>query len=312
MVSRPSRYDHATSVSVIPERIHIIIESYLRVCRIAGHKPYTLQVYRRTIQKLADFLSSEFDISSIHQVKSDHLREYFFDLQDTHNTGGVEVYFRPVHAMFAWYWREYEIERRNPFDMVKIKHQRIIARPGVPLENIERMVAACIGRNKARDIAMLYGLLDTCARATEFCSFRVKDVDFATGRAYIEHGKGDKPRYVRFGSKSIRALRRYLKTRAQLYAHDPLFVTDEDEPLNANSLRLLVDRRADDAGVPHCGLHDFRRRGAALLWKRTRDWKGVSEYLGHANVVVTQRYVAVDEDDIMETHEKGSPVDNWL
>lgn len=303
---------HERAISIIPEKLTEVVETFIQVCRAAGNRSSTIDTYHRVLRKLAAFIQAEFSITRIGDVSSNHLREYFIDLQDSHNTGGVEVYYRPAHAMFAWYWREYEIERRNPFDTVRIKHARIVARPGVPLENLERMVAACRGPNRHRDMAILYGLLDTCARASEFCGFRMKDIDLATGRAYIRNGKADKSRYVRFGLKSMRLLRRYLKMRGQLFSGDPLFATDEGEPLNRNSLRLLVDRRADDAGVEHPGLHDFRRRGAYLLWKRTRDWKGVSAYLGHSNVVVTQRYIAVDDEDVMETHENGSPVDNWL
>lgn len=310
MVSKPKSNERA--INIVPENLPDVMDSFLQYCRAAGHRPNTLETYRRVLGSLIHFVTIEFSVTRINEVTSAHLREFFIQLQEAHNTGGVEVYYRPAHAMFAWYWREYEIEQRNPFETVKIKHARITARTGIPLDHLERMIAACRGPNRARDMAILYGLLDTCARASEFCGIRMQDIDLATGRVLIRNGKADKSRYVRFGQKSMRLLRRYLKTRGQLYTGDPLFATDEGDPLNRNSLRLLVERRADDAGVAHPGLHDFRRRGAYLLWKRTRDWKGVSEYLGHSNVVVTQRYVAVDDDDVLETHEAGSPVDNWL
>lgn len=297
-------------ISIDPDDLSEAAQAYLLHCRAAGHKPNTREVYERSVTRMVTHLQGQ-GLERVADVKPAHLEAFFFDLRRDHSKGGVEVIYRPVKAFFRWYWDLYEVETRNPIDRVTVEHQPVKARAGIPLEVVQRMVGHCHGHYKWRDTAVLEGLLDTCARASEFCALRVGDVNYVTGRTWIEFGKGDKARAVRFGDKALRALRRYLKQRGnKLPGHDPLIMSDKGGALDRFSLRLLIDRRADDAGVEHYGLHDFRRRGAYELWKRTRDLKAVSEYLGHASPVVTQRYLAVDEEDILEMHRRGSAVDH--
>lgn len=296
--------DHITSI--IPEDPRRAARAYLHMCKASGKRANTLSVYERSVMRFVDYLKS-CGINKMTNITADQLREFFLTLREDHSIGGIEVIYRPIHAWFVWYWDEYEIESRNPITRVKIDHQKPEPKPGVPLEDVEAMITACTGRLKLRDRAILLGLLSTCCRATEFCKLTVGDVDYVTGRTWIKAGnvKSNKGRAVRFGDRALRALRRYLKTRGELRKSEPLFVNDSGEHLDRFSLRLMIDRRADDAGVPHAGLHDFRRRGAYELWKRTRDIKAVSEYLGHSNVSVTERYICTQEDDVLGAHERA-------
>lgn len=146
-------------------------------------------------------------------------------------------------------------------------------------------------------------------RASEFCNLSVSDVNMLTGQVWVRSGKGDKPRIVRFGNKARRALRRYLRDR-DITDKSPLFATDEEERFNRNSLHLLVKRRAEDAGISCPGLHDFRRLCGYLMHKNGASVREIQLYLGHSSMIVTQRYIALDNDDIMDAHRRTSPVDN--
>jgi integrase/recombinase XerD len=301
----------------LPEIEHITIEpdtlrdgrkAYLLHCRSAGLAHNTILNYERVTGVFVQDLEQR-GVRRLAELSPDHLRAWFLDLQAVHNKGGVHVYYRPVKAMLRWLWDEYERETRNPIERVKVESSKVKPMQGIPMDDFSRMVAACHGKYKLRDQALLYALLDTCCRATEFCKLRVLDVNYVTGRCWVEQAKGDKSRAVRLGDKSLRALRRYLKTRGELRPNDPLFERDEGGPFDRFGLRSLMRRRSTDAGCPCPGLHDFRRRGAYLLWKKTRDLKAISEYLGHSSPIVTLRYLATDEEDTQDMHRAGSPVD---
>lgn len=291
-------------ITIIPETIDQATNSYLIACKSAGLKRNTLEVYKRCIIKLCKFLEGEFGIVRMLDISPDHLRAFFILLQITHNVGGIEVYYRPIKAFVRWYWDEYEMPGRPPIARVKVNHAKATPKPGITREEVESLYNACKTHLKDRDRAMILGLIDTCARATEFCQLRVGDVDFITGHARIRVGKGGKSRSVRFTSRTMKHLRRYLKNRGSLIETDPLFANDEGHGfLDRFSLRLMINRRAEDAGISHHGIHDFRRCGAYEMWKRTHDIKAVSLYLGHSNVLVTQRYLAITDDDVLETVE---------
>jgi len=224
-----------------------------------------------------------------------------------HNVGGVWVYYRAIKAFLNWYWREMEPDMRNPIDAVKLPQVRVKAKKGVPIADFERLLDAC---KLQRDRAILQCLLDSGCRASEFCDLNIGDVDMLSGRVWVRAGKGDKARVVRFGDKARKELRRYLKGREHS-RDDPLFATDEGGRFNRNSLRLLMERRAADADVPCPGLHDFRRLCGYLMHRNGASVREIQLYLGHSSITVTQRYIALDDDDIMDAHRRASPVDNW-
>ncbi|MDI6769755.1 MAG: site-specific integrase [Anaerolineales bacterium] len=297
------------AINIVPESIEQALRGYLLSVRAAGSKAYTVVVYERSIRQLIRHLAKR-GIRTMADVSTDHLREFFIELQVLHNKGGVQVFFRPIKAFFRWYWEEFEIEQRNPIEKVKIEPARTNPRPGVAVDHIERMIEACTTSNRHRDRALLLCLLDSGARATEICRLNVGDVDLVTGEVQIINAKGNKDRSVRFGDKALRALRRYLRRRGNLMLTSPLFQTRSGDRFTRFSLRLLVDRRADDAGVPRPGLHDFRRRCAYEMLRRGVPTKVISHYLGHSSVAVTERYLAMDDDDVLEAHRRSSPADH--
>jgi site-specific recombinase XerD len=73
-------------------------------------------------------------------------------------------------------------------------------------------------------------------------------------------GKGRRARAVPFGAKTAEALRRYLRARAREKAAagtDALWLGKKG-PLTDSGIRQLLERRADDAGVPRVHPHLFR------------------------------------------------------
>jgi integrase/recombinase XerD len=59
-----------------------------------------------------------------------------------------------------------------------------------------------------RDAGILLCLQDTGARASEFISINLEDINQARGDILVRQGKGRKPRTVYIGKQSKRALRR--------------------------------------------------------------------------------------------------------
>lgn len=283
------------------------IDEFIAAKRSEGLKPYTLETYQRSLHKLSAYLQ----VQNLFDIDAAMLRAFFLQLQSAHNVGGVEVYYRPIKAFFNWYWFEYELDRKNPINFVKVQHQKVIPRHGIPMEDVQRLYQSCKGPFTLRDRAIFYALIDTCARATELCHLQIQHVDPASGTVFIVQGKGDKSRYVRLGVLTLRALKRYLHTRVDLREDDPLFVTKYELPFNRDSLRLLLERHIRTAGIKHVSLHDFRRRGAYEMWLATRDLQSVSLYLGHSTPTVTQRYLGIRDEDVLEAHRRASPVDRW-
>lgn len=276
--------------------------------RVRGCSANTIRYYTDELTLLTKWLDAE-GVSDMGEVDADLLREFFLDLGQRRNKGGVHSVFRSVKAFFNWWVEEEGEDTPNPILKVKVAAPKTRALPGVPISDIQRMIEACTGPMAKRDQTMLRVLLDTGARAFEFVALNLGDVDLTTGAVRIQRGKGDKERTVFIGQTCRRELRRYVRTRTGLNPSAPLWPTDEGDRLSIRGLRAVVQRRSEAAGVSMPGLHDFRRAFALNMWRNGVDLLTISRLMGHSSLEVTRRYIAQFEQDLKAGHALGSPVD---
>jgi site-specific recombinase XerD len=131
----------------------------------------------------------------VSQIDANLIRQYLLWMESTgHNPGGVLTAFRAVKSFLLWY----ETETDEITAIHKIKTPRVDMEPleGVSLETVKQMVKVCEHGTFTgdRDAAILFGLLDTGARAREFLSINLADVNQATGNVLIRTSKNRKPR----------------------------------------------------------------------------------------------------------------------
>src|SRR5262249_51163386 len=111
-------------------------------------------------------------------------------------------------------------------------------------------------------------LYNTGARLSEVANLELTDVDLFLDTV-LYHGKGAKDRRVRVGPRTARALSRYLRARAS-HPGDGLphlwLAVRGAQPLAANGIKLMLNRRGQTAGVPNVHAHRWRHN-YAHEWK---------------------------------------------
>ena len=270
--------------------------------------------YSQKLRQFTDFCDGQI-VSDIGQITPTFIREFMLYLEETgHNPGGRHAAFRSLRAFLLWYEDEVEPEGwRNPIS--KVKAPRVPMEPLEPVafETVTAMIKACPRDTFTgdRDAAILLCLLDTGARASEFLSINLEDINQARGDVFIRQGKGSKPRTVYIGKQSKRALRRYLKHRKDnspaLWVTHPRFGS---ERLGYDGLRGVMTRRADSANVEVPSLHDFRRAFALSMLRNGTDIFTLAKLMGHEGITVLQRYLKQTDQDTEEAHRRAGPVDN--
>lgn len=224
-----------------------------------------------------------------------------------HSNGGAHALYRTVKVFLNWYERETDEVYRSPMRKVPAPKISTQAIPGISTEDLERLLACC-GRDwyGRRDRALLLFLFDTGVRRTECFDLDLSDIDLEGGAARVRHGKGDRGRTVYFGNDTGAALRRYLRGRRS--TSGPLFLTRHGERLTDSTLRGVLLRRSACAGLDEVpSAHDFRRAFALNMLRNGVDVIRVSRLLGHESLAVTQRYLALIDDDLHDAHNLGSP-----
>jgi site-specific recombinase XerD len=245
------------------------MDAFLSDRKAQGATKGTLRFYGQKLRLFSDYCHDN-SVEHIEQITARFIRQYLFFLEDGgHNPGGRHAAFRSLRAFLNWYENEAEPDGwSNPIRKVKAPRVPVELLEPVSHETIADMVKTCKRGTFSgdRDVAILLCLLDTGARASEFLSIDLEDLNRASGTILIRQGKGSKPRMVFLGRQSRRRLRKYLKHRTDdcpaLWVTHPRF---DSERLGYDGLRGIIHRRSLDAKVEEPSLHDFRRAFALAM-----------------------------------------------
>jgi site-specific recombinase XerD len=283
------------------------LEAFLIDREASNASDGTLNFYSRKIAPFVAFLAKR-GIKTVPAITANEVRAFLVSLKEGHNPGGVHAFYRAIGAFCRWlYWEE-----ELPKDIMK----RVKA-PRVPEEvlaavtwmELRVLLEACNTERwyGARDYAALLTLLDTGLRASELLSLNVGDVDGE--KVVVRETKSKKPRVVCLGARAQVALARHLAFRVADHG-SPLWTTHQGIRLSYGGLRKMVCRRAKDAGIKHPPLHAFRRGFAINCFRNGMDLETIRRLMGHSNLGLLRRYLALTSEDLVQAHKKASPVDN--
>ncbi|MDR3577074.1 MAG: site-specific integrase [Anaerolineaceae bacterium] len=283
-----------------------LIDREARKCR-----PATMIFYKR---ELGYFLkwAPAYKVEGLKDITPQLLRMYFIELGKTRKkANSIHAAYRPIKTWLKWAWEEYQIESRCPIERVKVEPPEEEPKPGIPLQDVDKLIAACTGRNGSRDIALFLFLLDTGIRRQELVLLNVGDLN-RDGSIMIRTTKNKISRKAHLIGETRRALADYLQTRKELSKVDPLFATEEGGRFTPTGLYQVLRRRSKEAGIDPVGLHAFRRTFALESYRAGAGEINTSRLLGHGNnhgdLNITKRYFDLQDDDLRKAHEASSPV----
>jgi site-specific recombinase XerD len=313
-----------TQQTLITDDLPRLIDDWLMDCQLRQHSPRTIQGRRDFLLKLLWFLKHRNEI----EVGTPQIRSFMLYLSEGHKEPlgrwgnskltkplkpvSIHDFYRVLRAFFNWLVEE-EVLSDSLLRRIKAPVVRLEQKQPLTQAQVTALIqAAKRSTDSKRNESLLLLLLDTGLRASEVCSLKVEDVDFSTNSFKVV-GKGNKPRLCYFGRSTSKALGAYLRTRkAQQY--EPLFAARGGGSLSANSLLQLTTRLSRAAGVPAslCSPHALRRTFAVSLLRNGGNVFALQAMLGHTDLQMTRRYVAIADADIEAQHRQFSPADRLL
>lgn len=180
-------------------------------------------------------------------------------------------------------------------------------------EDIEKMLAHRDRRTRkgGRDRALVLMLLDTGMRVGELAQTDLTDVDFEYPRVHIRHRKGQKERVVAFGRQAKDALMYYIGTHRGIEP-GPLIQSCARKRLTRTTIRGIVSRLGDEAGVPGVHPHRFRHTFATWCIEQQARELDVQYLLGHSTSQMLRRYTQTyGAEKAARAHEMFSPGDRY-
>lgn len=272
----------------------------------------TVAWYKNSLRVFSEFLTEK-SIDATEKVTTSTIRHFLLSLPEKgYGQGGISNLFGAIKAYLRWFANEYDPKDWNPLAKVQTpKRPKEIQQP-LSLDNFHRLLAVCEGKdfNSLRDKAILLFLLDTGVRKQELTDLRIGDIDMVSGQVFIRSGKGKKSRITYIGKQTRKVLMAYLRIRKGTNEDSPLWATIEGGSLAYHSVRQVIRRRAKAAEIKEPGLHEFRRCFAINFLRNGGDVVTLQRLLGHSDLTVINRYLALVDDDLRASHAQHGVIDH--
>lgn len=167
------------------------------------------------------------------------------------------------------------------------------------LEQSAALLQAVSGQNEIRDYAILMLFLNCGIRRSELVNLNISDVYEDRIRVV---GKGNKERFVYFGSACRKAIDAYLPERNKKVLSDnrALFGSRDNNRISVTAVHRLVKKALLQAGLDSTqfSAHKLRHTAATMMLSGGVDVKTVQEVLGHENLNTTQIYTHIENTEL--------------
>ncbi|WP_313798689.1 tyrosine recombinase XerC [Cytobacillus sp.] len=279
-----------------------------------NYSQYTIEHYHHDISEFFMFMTEQ-SIVSLNEVKYLDVRIYLTKLYDeklARKTVARKI--SCLRSFFKFLVRE-RLVLDNPFALAFIPKAEKKLPEFFYEEEMEALFHACETETHLgqRNKALLELLYATGMRVSECSQIRMKDLDMYLSTVLV-HGKGNKQRYIPFGSFAHDALQNYINNgRKSLLSkrdtpNDYLFLNFRGGQLTSRGIRLILDKLIEKSTLtgkihPHMLRHTF----ATHLLANGADMRTVQELLGHAFLSSTQVYTHVSNEYLRKTYNTHHP-----
>ena len=167
------------------------------------------------------------------------------------------------------------------------------------LEQSSALLRAVSGPNEKRDYAILMLFLNCGIRRSELVGLNITDVYEDRIRVV---GKGNKERFVYFGTACRKAIDAYMEIRNKQILSDnrALFGSRNSNRISTDAVHRLVKKALLQAGLDatQFSAHKLRHTAATMMLSGGVDVKTVQEVLGHENLNTTQIYTHIENTEL--------------
>jgi integrase/recombinase XerD len=280
--------------------------SYLQNTR--GASAHTIRAYRDALKLFYLFLASykrkPLANLALEDVQSDAVLAFLDHVESQRGNSAVTRNCRLAAVRsFVQHLLRQDLTRAGQYSRIlAIRNKRALQRAAIYLEPEEaRAVIAAVDRRcrgGERDHALLLFLYNTGARVSEALAIRACDLRLERPCQVRLLGKGQKERICPLWAETVAALRRIIPAST---AAEILFRNIRGAPLTRDGAAYLLTKyvRLAAQNAPalkkrHVTPHMMRHSCAVALLQAGVDVSVIRDYLGHASVATTSRYITTN------------------
>jgi integrase/recombinase XerD len=293
----------------------------------------TKTAYSSDLKQFQMFVGDQLDIILL---RGTHIESWAADLKQRNYSPASIRRKIVVLKVFCTYWVRIGILAESPFWRVKISYGRIEQLPRTLTEieikelltqahddrsSTNRQQSKLKGRSgkkieassrayrALRNLALLELLFATGMRVGEVASINITDF-FIEEDIFKIKGKGGRERLAFIVDEvTRRILREHLDARIKIDTDSPaLFLNSAGARLSTQGIAKMITQLCENRGITrHITPHMLRHTVATLLLRNGVDIRIVQEFLGHASIVTTQRYVHIVKDHMIRELQHRHP-----
>jgi site-specific recombinase XerD len=276
--------------------------------RVRGASGHTIRAYRDTLRLFFLFLAqrrggSAADLT-LDDLRADAVLAFLDHVESRRgNCVATRNYRLAVLRSFARHLLRYDLGRAEQYGRIlALPSKRATIHVATYLEPEQaRAVIAAVDPKTTygmRDRALLLFLYNTGARVSEALSVHLRELHLDRPRQVRLFGKGRKERLCPLWPETAEALRRIVNKDS---GDEPVFRNARGVPLTRDGVAYLLGkyvRRASES-MPHLRTlrvtpHVMRHSCAVALLQAGVDVSVIRDYLGHASIATTSRYITAN------------------
>ena len=265
----------------------------------------TVIAYKSNIEDLIKYLKDK-NIEDIKSIDYDVIRNYLGYLyQKKYKAKSISRMISSMRSFFKYLKLEAIIDN-NPMTLISNPKVEKKLPKYLTINDIEKILSAPDMKDKVgiRDALILELLYVTGIRVSELCNIKIDDLEINEKRIKIL-GKGNKERYVLYGTRCSDLLKKYMSIR-NLFIKIPidyLILSKTGKKINPKEIRNIINRLKIKAGVDIAiSPHTFRHTFATHMLNEGADLRAVQELLGHENLSTTTIYTHLTNEKLRRTY----------
>lgn len=229
-------------------------------------------------------------------------------LEDRYAPSTAQRIWCTVASFYGWMKGTGRCEA-TPFHGVKSPKRPSEQPPAVPTDTeITKLLRACRDGTKiGQRSELIIQLLLNGLRAEEVCNAKQNALyydKYAESWMLSVLGKGNKYRTIPINSACQQAIYEYFMNTPSYSFSEHLVTNSKGEQMNTQMVYRAVRIYARKAGIEDMHPHALRHHYATRLSKSGVDVFVLQKLLGHERADTTQRYIALNNDDIAKALEK--------
>lgn len=273
-----------------------------------GLVPKTIQSYRNQLSAF----SKHMDFSNqVDQMTENQAREAIISMSEgdlSRNT--VQSYVRSFRVFLRWCREQgitdvdvkpYKGEETTPVTYTEEELEKLLKKPNMQ---------GCLF-TEYRTWTIINLLVDNGIRASSIRSIQNRDVSLDASVIWLRHTKNKKSQAIPLSKRMVAILKEYTKIRAGR-PDDYLFPNAEGYQLTEHALRHAIRNYNLRRGVQKTSIHAFRHTFARMYLV---DCEGnalkLQKLLGHSTLKMTQHYVKLYDQDLVQDYQDRSPLSKF-